>query len=143
MPRNLIRHNAAWIIFSVLLLPGRHSAARDSEIPPPTFFICSMGSERMPEFPGGDDSLKAFVSKNCQYPVGEFDTIICRGKVIMQFTVNEEGVVCDIKVIKKSHPAFDAEAIRVIKLLPQFKPGTQFGKPIKTTFNLPLIFSLE
>ena len=100
MLTSLIRNNAAGIIFSGLLLFGLHSVARDSDIAPLPSFICVMGSVS-PEFPGGADSLMAFISKNGHYPVGEFDTIICKRKVITQFTVNEEGVVCDLKIIKK------------------------------------------
>jgi TonB family protein len=112
----------------------------ESPASPP--FVCTFICESMPEFPGGEDSLMAFIGKNCHYPIGEFDTI-CKRVVITQFSVDEQGRVGDIKILRRLQPAFDAEAIRVIRLLPRFKPGSQMGKPVKVYYSLPFKFKME
>ena len=61
----------------------------------------------------------------------------------MKFCVTYKGTVDQVQVIKSVDPALDNEAIRVIKLLPAFKPGKQGGKPVNVWFNLPVMFKLN
>lgn len=93
--------------------------------------------ERMPEFPGGPEALNQFLSSNTHTPTGE---AVVQGKVIVQFIISEEGNLEDVKVVKGISPAFDTEALRVIALLPKFKPGMQSGKPVKVYYNLAVNF---
>ena len=97
--------------------------------------------EHMPEFPGGEDAMMKFIQKNIQYPDLERDMDI-QGRVVLGFIVNEDGSLSDIKVRKSVSPSIDAEAIRVVKLFPKFKPGTQQGKPVRVQFTLPVMFKL-
>lgn len=97
--------------------------------------------EQEPAFPGGNDALLAYVSKNIRYPESAKEMDI-QGKVVLRFVVLENGSVGDVQVIQSLDHACDREAIRVVKSLPRFTPGKQQGKPVKTYFTLPVRFSL-
>ena len=96
----------------------------------------------MPQFPGGDQALFEFLMKNLQYPsiAREKGTM---GTVIVNFTVTTTGEIDAIKIIKSVGDGCDEEALRVVKLLPNFIPGTQNGKPVSVYFNLPINFKLN
>ena len=96
--------------------------------------------EQMPVFPGGNDSLLSFVSKNLKWPNTDADV---QGKVIVRFVVNTNGSISDIMVIRSLELHFDNEAIRVIKKLPKFIPGKQNGKAVNCWYILPIAFKLE
>ena len=97
--------------------------------------------EIQPEFPGGDDALFKFIQKNIQYPDMERENDI-QGRVVVGFTVNTDGSLTDIVVKKGVSSGIDKEAIRVVKLLPKFKPGKQQGKAVRVSFILPIMFKL-
>lgn len=97
--------------------------------------------EQMPEFPGGMEALYQFLAANIKYP-GTKDVCVV-GKVIVSFVIEKDGTVSDAKVVRKLHPAFDEEALRVVKLMPKWEPGRQDGKPVRVQFNLPINFSLN
>ena len=97
--------------------------------------------EQMPEFPGGMEALYQFLAANIKYP-GTKDVSVV-GKVIVSFVIEKDGTVSDAKVVRKLHPAFDEEALRVVKLMPKWEPGRQDGKPVRVQFNLPINFSLN
>ena len=97
--------------------------------------------ERQPSFPGGEAKLKKFLSDNLKYPVSCAEAGIS-GRVVCQFTVNKDGKIVDIKVLKSVHPDLDAEAIRVIKKMPAWTPGQQGGKNVRVRFNLPIKFKI-
>lgn len=97
--------------------------------------------EQMPEFPGGMEALYQFLAANIKYPGGPDDCV--SGKIIVSFVIEKDGTVSDAKVVRKLHPAFDAEALRVVKLMPKWEPGRQEGKPVRVQFNLPINFSLN
>lgn len=94
----------------------------------------------MPEFPGGVNKLMRFLQVNTEYPDREKELGIS-GKVTTSFTVNEDGSISDIKVLKSPSPGFDREVVRVIKQLPRFKPGMQQGRNVKVRFILPFTFN--
>jgi TonB family protein len=98
--------------------------------------------EQMPVFPGGDNALINFVSRNIKYPVEAFQNKE-QGKVVVRFVVNTEGKVEKAQVIRSVSPSVDKEALRVINILPAFTPGKQNGKVVKVYFTLPITFKLE
>ncbi|HWB63529.1 MAG TPA: energy transducer TonB, partial [Chitinophagales bacterium] len=65
------------------------------------------------------------------------------GKVLLRFVVDEQGKVTDVTVVKSVSPGLDAEAVRVVKMLPDFKPGKQQGRLVKVYYNLPIVFKLS
>lgn len=98
--------------------------------------------EDMPEFPGGEDSMRKFIAANLVYPDSALKNKI-EGKVYIKFVVNETGKLTDIKVAKAVGWGFDEEALRVIKSMPDWKPGKQRNKPVKVSYVLPIKFSLN
>jgi periplasmic protein TonB len=94
-------------------------------------------------FKGGDlASFTQWVLEHTSYPQEASEAGIF-GKVIVQFSVNREGRVCDVKVTRSVHPSLDAEAIRVINESPKWKPAKQSGNAVKQNFTIPIQFSLQ
>ncbi|MBR6118544.1 MAG: energy transducer TonB [Paludibacteraceae bacterium] len=98
--------------------------------------------ESMPEFPGGAAAMYKFLSENIRYPVIAQENNI-QGRVICQFTVNKDGSLVDVEVIRQVDPALDKEAIRVIKAMPKWNPGKQRGKPVRVKYTIPVNFKLQ
>ncbi len=98
--------------------------------------------EGMPRFPGGELAMMRFIQMNIQYPAQDREVGI-QGRVIASFVVNKEGQLEDIQIKKGVSKNIDAEALRIIHLLPDFIPGTQQGKPVKVKYFLPLMFKLS
>ena len=98
--------------------------------------------ENNPHFPGGDKALHKFIEDNLQYPK-DFKEKGIQQKVLISFVVNEDGSTSDAEVIRSSDPTLNAEAIRVIGMLPHFIPGQQQGHLVKVYFNVPIIFGAD
>lgn len=94
----------------------------------------------MPKFPGGTAALLAFVRKNLIYPE-KAKTNEVEGKVIVQFVVGKDGAVSDAKVVMSLSPETDAEALRIVSLLPNFKPGVYNGEKVNVWYTLPITFN--
>lgn len=91
-----------------------------------------------PHFPGGQKSWNKFLVKNLKWPNG----IDGQGKVVIGFTVEKNGVLTGIRVVKKVSPEFDDEALRVVRLSPHWIPATLNGKPIRCKFYIPIDFRI-
>ena len=98
--------------------------------------------ENEPEYPGGDEALYKFIGKNIVYPKSAREKGI-QGTVIVEFVIEKDGKLSNIKVVRSADPALDAEAVRVISKMPKWKPGTQRGKKVRSTFRLPINFQLK
>lgn len=99
-------------------------------------------AETMPSFPGGQMALFEYLGKNVKYPVvAEANGI--QGRVIVTFIVGHDGSISDVKIAKSVDPSLDKEAIRVVKAMPRWKPGTQKGKPVNVKFTIPVTFRLQ
>jgi len=98
--------------------------------------------EEMPMFPGGDVALLDFIKNNTKYPEKAKKNGI-QGRVIVRFCVMSTGGVNQISVLRGVDPELDAEAIRVVSLLSNFKPGKQFGKPVNVWYMVPITFAIE
>ena len=99
-------------------------------------------SGHMPSFPGGDVALMKFIKDNMIYPYEALKNRI-EGKVIIQFVVTKTGKVGKIKVARSVNKKLDQEAVRLIKLLPDFSPGrNNVGEPVNVWYILPVIFKL-
>ena len=97
-------------------------------------------ADQYPEFPGGIEKMMQFIAHNLRYP----ETCTCvQGRVIVRFYVDTLGHVCDPTVFKGMDPVFDAEALRVVKLMPDFKPGKIKGKNVKVWLSVPISFKLS
>lgn len=98
--------------------------------------------EQMPEFPGGQEAMFKFLSATIIYPKEARDNGI-EGKVFVNFTIEKDGSINEVKVIRGVHPLLDEEAVRVVESFPKWKPGTQKGKTVRVSYNLPLNFVLN
>jgi len=97
--------------------------------------------EDKPVFPGGDAALMKFIADNTKYPEIAKENGI-QGRVFIQFVIDKNGAVTKVQVAKGVDPYLDAEALRVVKLLPNWTPGKQRGKPVPVTFVVPINFKL-
>lgn len=97
--------------------------------------------EEQAEFPGGQDSLIKFLIRNIKYPELAKELGV-QGTVYLKFIVEKDGRITNIKVIRGVHPSIDAEAIRVVKMFPNWIPGKQRGRPVRIYYNLPIKFTL-
>ena len=98
--------------------------------------------EQMPEFPGGQEAMFKFLSATIIYPKEARDNGI-EGKVFVNFTIEKDGSINEVKVIRGVHPLLDEEAVRVVESFPKWKPGKQKGKTVRVSYNLPLNFVLN
>jgi periplasmic protein TonB len=98
--------------------------------------------ENMPEFPGGDAGLMKYIQKNVKYPPIAKEYNIT-GKVFVSFIVDKSGSVSDVKIARGVDKSLDAEALRVVKSLPKYKPGKQRGKAVRVMFTIPINFTLN
>jgi len=98
--------------------------------------------EFMPEFPGGDEALRDFIIKNFVYPKNASKKGI-QGKVFVGFIVTKEGKVTNAKIIRGVDPELDAEALRLIQLMPTWKPGKDKGVIVNVAYTIPINFALK
>ena len=97
--------------------------------------------EKMPEFPGGNEAMSLWLSKNIKYPLIAQENNI-QGRVVCQFVVNSDGKIVDVQVVRGVEASLDAEAVRVIKSMPAWTPGRQGGKNVRVKYTLPIRFKL-
>lgn len=102
------------------------------------------GMDLQPKFPGGEEALRHFISDNLQYPSND-KKLRKEGKMVVEFQLDEEGRVTEAKTYSKGTctKAMETEALRVIRMMPNWKPALQGGNPVKTTMYLPVQFSLK
>ena len=98
--------------------------------------------EEMPEFPGGMAECMKFLSKNIKYPPISAENGI-QGRVIVQFVVNQDGSIVDPVVVRGVDSHLDKEALRVIQMMPKWKPGKQRGKAVRVKYTVPVMFRLQ
>jgi TonB family protein len=98
--------------------------------------------EQMPQFPGGEIELMKFLSENVKYPEAALKAGT-QGRVVAQFIVEADGSITNVKVLKNVSDEIDAEAVRVIKAMPKWKPGMQKGQPVRVKYTIPVTFRLS
>ena len=96
--------------------------------------------EDMPSFPGGN--VSKWIAKNVKYPVLAMENGI-QGKVFIQFVIERDGSITDVKVARGVDASLDKEAVRVVQSMPKWKPGKQRGKPVRVAYTLPINFQLS
>ena len=98
--------------------------------------------EKMPEFPGGSVELMKFLSTNLKYPASALKDSI-QGRVVATFIVEKDGSTSNVKVVKHVSDDLDAEAVRVIELMPKWIPGMQRGEAVRVKYTVPVTFRLN
>ena len=94
--------------------------------------------EQMPSFPGGPQALLDYLSEHINYPEGYEETCV-QGRVVITFVVEKDGSLSDITVVKSLEKAFDEEAVRAVKSMPNWIPGT----PVRVKYTVPVTFRLK
>ena len=98
--------------------------------------------EQMPEFPGSPYALYEFLTQSIQYPEEARKKSI-QGRVIVTFVVEKDGSITNARVVKTLDPLLDAEALRVINVMPKWNPGKQNGEPVRVKYTVPVSFKLD
>lgn len=98
--------------------------------------------EEMPQFPGGMAEAMKFLGRNMKYPTAAQQAKI-EGRVIVQFVVEKDGTVSNIETVRSVSPELDAEAMRVVSMMPKWIPGKQRGKAVAVKYTMPIIFRLQ
>lgn len=98
--------------------------------------------EEMPQFPGGDTELMAFIRDNVKFPKECLDQGI-QGRVIVRFIIEKDGSISDTEILRTPDDRLSAEAIRVIKAMPKWTPGKQRGQAVRVFYVLPVTFRLQ
>ena len=99
--------------------------------------------EEKPSFNGGDSNMfSKWVNERLLYPeVAKANGV--QGRVTLQFTVEKDGTITKVKVLRSVEPSLDREAVRVVSLSPKWKPGMQKGKAVAVSITFPVIFQLR
>jgi len=98
--------------------------------------------EEMPQFPGGEQAMMSWITRNVKYPQKAAEEKIY-GMVHVSFVVTRTGKVSDVKIKQGVHPLLDAEATRVVGEMPDWKPGSQKGKAVDVWYVIPVNFSFD
>ena len=98
--------------------------------------------ETKPQYPGGEAALMQYIASAIQYPTMAINANV-QGRVVVQFIVEKDGRIGEVKVVRGQHPALDAEVVRAVKNIPEkFIPGKVNGKIVRCFFALPINFKL-
>lgn len=122
--------------------PGDIKPINPNEEPLPVEWNPFIPVEQMPEFPGGEIELLKFLKKNLNYPKRPKELGIT-GTVYVEFIINTDGTMTDLKIAKGVYPDIDKEAIRVVSLMPKWIPGSQRNQPVPVGMRLPIRFTLK
>jgi TonB family protein len=97
--------------------------------------------EQKPVFPGGEEAMFRFLKEQVVYPK-EARNKGLQGTVYVTFTIDRTGQVRNVELLRGVHPLLDEEALRVVRSMPDWEPGRQRGKAVRTQYTLPIRFSL-
>jgi len=117
-----------------------------AEVPAPAGILQQPDSifetvEEMPMYPGGEMAMMELLRDNVQYPA-EAKAKGIQGRVVVQFVIDKDGSVTDAEVVRSVDPQLDAEALRVVGMMPKWTPAKQKGKPVRVRFTLPIQYRL-
>ncbi|WP_163214978.1 energy transducer TonB [Bacteroides sp. 519] len=98
--------------------------------------------EIAPQYPGGYKALMQFLNTNIRYPQRAKEEGI-QGRVIVQFVIQKDGSVGNVKLIRGIDADLDKEALRIVNLMPKWTPGRQMGRAVKVSYILPVMFKLK
>ncbi|MBP1617655.1 MAG: TonB family protein [Bacteroidetes bacterium] len=143
-----MKNIASIIVFLFLGLGVYNNAYAEISSPEdkPKYIVNEKGEKiylnpnKMPEFPGGDKALMAFISANLRYP----NTEACiQGRVVVEFIVRKEGNLSDFKILRNLEPSFDKEALRVLQLMPRWNPAIENNSAVDAKYVVPITFKFD
>ena len=113
---------------------------REMEPPPSDEDAVSLRiAEDAPQFPGGPVAMMKWLTRNLHYPKA-LEPQHVQGKVVAEFIVSKDGSIAYVKVTSGLHPLCDAEVLRVLRMMPRWKPGVMNGEPCRTKVCVPVVF---
>ncbi len=118
-------------------LEERKEIVEESSVEKPYTFV-----EQMPEFPGGEDEMRKYLSKTMVYPAIAQENGVT-GTVFVTFVVGANGAITKAKIVRGFDKSCEEEALRVINKMPPWKPGRQNGKPVYVQYTVPIKFQLN
>ena len=96
------------------------------------------GADVMPQFPM---DVNSWLAQHLIYPAAAAENGI-QGRVVVNFIVEKDGSISEVKIVRSIDPALDREAVRVVKDMPKWKPGLRYGNPVRVLYTLPITFKL-
>ena len=128
------------VVFSTMsvsvAMADRHTTKETDEVFWDIYYI-----PPQPEFPGGQEALMEWIEQNKVYPQEAIDKGI-EGRVVVKFTIEEDGTVTNGKIVRGVDPLLDNEALRLVSIMPKWKPARLDDKDIRTFYTLPVLFKL-
>ena len=118
-------------------LPKTPIKEEDPDEEPPFIIV-----EQYPEYIGGDEARLNFLRNNIKYPQAAREIAI-QGTVYVNFVVEKDGSITQIKIIRGIGGGCDEEAVRVVQMMPKWKPGKQRGKEVRVAYDMPIKFTLR
>ena len=129
-----------YILFLAIALSCYAGRAQDDNLSqcdePPVRF-----TEEMPEFPGGMVAFMKWLTQNLHYPP-QAKQQKQQGTVVVSFVINADGSVSNARLVRPRHALLDREAMRVLRMMPAWKPGQDHGKPCRTLVCIPIEFKI-
>ena len=98
--------------------------------------------DEKPSFPGGESAMKSYLNSTLKYPIYAQENGV-QGRVIVQFIIEKDGSISDVKISRSVDPSFDREALRVVKAMPKWNPGKVNGIPVRVKNEVPVVFGLR
>ena len=97
--------------------------------------------DEKPSFPGGESAMKSYLNSTLKYPIYAQENGV-QGRVIVQFIIEKDGSISDVKISRSVDPSLDREALRVVKAMPKWNPGKLNGIPVRVKNEVPVVFRL-
>lgn len=142
-----MKRNSLLLLFATMVFAAafaRHSnvakSSRQTDSVGDGKFICCF-IEIMPMFPGGDSALRAYLRDSVAYPAKAKEEGIM-GRVVVGFTVEADGTITEVRVLRSIDPLLDEEALRVVRAMPKWIPGQRNGKATRMKYQVPVRFRL-
>lgn len=131
------------LLFTIPFIAHSQLEVKEVEETPPAPVVEKIFDvvEEQPEFPGGNSKMYEYLRNNIKYPPMASESGI-QGTVYVQFVVSKNGSIEDIKVLRGIGGGCDEEAVRVVKVMPNWTPGKQRGKAVNVRFTLDIKFRL-
>ena len=98
--------------------------------------------DEKPSFPGGESAMKSYLNSTLKYPI-DAQELGRQGRVIVQFIIEKDGSISDVKISRSVFWSLDREALRVVKAMPKWNPGKVNGIPVRVKNEVPVVFGLR
>lgn len=142
-----LQHLMAIVFALMLVLPVMAQNSKNPNPPTPKVQAKQKNgvytvTDVVPAFPGGNKAMSNYLAKNIKYPKNDRENNL-QGRVVVQFVVEPDGSLTDVKALHSPSAAMGKEAVRVFKNSPKWKPGTVKGKAVRAMFTIPVNFTIS